>query len=533
MPACRNTQIHRLPFLLHDFTRTCWVSDRARAAWLPRMQKIIGAWEEIEWRTVQAGMRACAVQFLSPEAFVQASQKWAREGLCAFPIDIQGQSDGYTTTPVPMSPNKPIMFRCVIGATEAAATFIEALKERDSDTMGQLLGYPQCCQEFFRQVWVEDGLIDTTWPMACASSDSGEYRDQIEVDASWHCNVLWRWMGLRCVAHLPCGFDCKATIEIANRFIESGREWGFEAEADWLLEILSWPVEWSALHGIAEIKTPLLKASTRTDATASKYTVRYRGTKLPPESASGLNFPFKISALPILTSSLPFKRGIDNPIVSRPETESWYFKDNQFTSIQGMNDAHEAIIQVSKRILTGGVARVLDLGCGNGALLKRLGEMPLSIEPYGVDLNAHAIDHAKQLHPAFSKNFIAGDMFKCEEIWDNDMQYDIIVIMPGRLLEIGPTTAKSLVERLAHHSRFVLAYAYGDWLTKFGKLEALCSSVGLRMVAMQDGLGLDERDTIDSNASVISQRCAYSEAGLVAPLRQGDEMAVGSVREGL
>jgi hypothetical protein len=61
---------------------------------------------------------------------------------------------------------------------------------------------------------------------------------------------------------------------------------------DWLAEILSWPIECSALHRIAEIKTPMLKASTRTDAIPCKDTVRRQGDSYPLEGIRGLNFPY-------------------------------------------------------------------------------------------------------------------------------------------------------------------------------------------------------------------------------------------------
>ena len=41
-----------------------------------------------------------------------------------------------------------------------------------------------------------------------------------------------------------------------------------------LYEILDWQLEWSALHGIAEIKNSLFKISTRTDATPSRTVLR-------------------------------------------------------------------------------------------------------------------------------------------------------------------------------------------------------------------------------------------------------------------
>jgi hypothetical protein len=59
---------------------------------------------------------------------------------------------------------------------------------------------------------------------------------------------------------------------------------------------MQWPVEWSALHGIAEIKTPIVKLSTRTDATPEKLILRYHGERYPQEGAHGVRFPYAVPA---------------------------------------------------------------------------------------------------------------------------------------------------------------------------------------------------------------------------------------------
>ena len=106
-------------------------------------------------------------------------------------------------------------------------------------------------------------------------------------------NILWRWLGVRAVPHLPCRFDCGETIQFAERLLLVAERAGFTDEVNWIREILSWPVEWSALHGIAEVKTPILRLSTRTDATASKYVIRWTGTSYPQDGATGLRFPYR------------------------------------------------------------------------------------------------------------------------------------------------------------------------------------------------------------------------------------------------
>ena len=133
-------------------------------------------------------------------------------------------------------------------------------------------------------------------------------------------NVLWRWLGLRPAPHSPCRFDCPSTISLAEGMSEAAKAAGFEEEAGWLDEILSWPVEWSALHGIAEIRTPILKISTRTDATARRRSVRWtaRDEAYPAEGARGVRFPYVTSRKPRLTTTAGYRRGLVNTSAGNP-----------------------------------------------------------------------------------------------------------------------------------------------------------------------------------------------------------------------
>src|SRR5690606_6373845 len=144
---------------------------------------------------------------------------------------------------------------------------------------------PKCCRDFFRDVWGR--YIDTTWHSACRTKEA-EHRvsdqkpvslegtpgrrvsETLKVSGPPEANLLLRWIGVRAVPHLPHSFDCPKTVELGRKLIDVGRAHGYQEEMDWLLEMLSWPVEWSALHGIAVIVTPVLKISTNTDATAWK-----------------------------------------------------------------------------------------------------------------------------------------------------------------------------------------------------------------------------------------------------------------------
>ncbi len=299
--------MQRLDFTLPEFARRAWVGDRAREVWEPRLERITKAWWQIEWRSVAAGLRPCAVIVANPQEFVEQSGHWLRAGLHALPVEWHSA--------------QPVILRIAVGKPPDVAAFHQAFESGDHRAMARLLGHPACCAESCLNVWQEQSLEDTTWPAATATAAMSHGAATVELAGPPQANILWRWMGIRAVPHLPCRFDCSPTVDLGKRFIQLGRDAGFDDEMNWLLQILSWPVEWSALHGIAEIKTPVLKVSTRTDATATRYIVRRRGAAYPKEGAQGLKFPFRPPPQPLLTLTPGFERGLGNPIARPPEEE--------------------------------------------------------------------------------------------------------------------------------------------------------------------------------------------------------------------
>ena len=275
-----------------DFTRMSWVSEEAKQTWEPRLKRIADAWSEVEWRSVASSVRRCALTVVGSHDFVSRAGRWAEHGLNAMPLEIQGLSQySYASTNVREEAGKPFAYRIVLGKPPNVTRFKRAFDAHDDAEMARLLGYPSCCSAFFRNVWVDRALVDTTWSMAEASGGRREGERWIEIDGPDECNILWRWMGVRAVPHMPCRFDCARTLRFAGRLLDLACRSGYGREMAWLREILSWPVEWSALHGIAEIKTPILRVATRTIPTAQEHVVRRQGHGFPSAGTRGVGFP--------------------------------------------------------------------------------------------------------------------------------------------------------------------------------------------------------------------------------------------------
>jgi uncharacterized protein len=262
------------PPVMPDVTRVAWVGDRARAVWEPRLRRVAAAWTEVEWLSVPSGLRACAIVSLSPSQYVERARAWAGSGLGSLPLSARG--DG------------PIeSFRVAVAAPADLARLSRALDRADADALSDLLGVPACCAAHRRR---HLAALDPTWAIASA----GRPRDRaLDVNGPWPTNIFWRWLGIRALPHLPCDLGCAPSRAIADSLLALARAAGYDEEMDWLREVLSWPVEWTALHGIAIVSTPIVKIVTRADATARKLTLRRHGDAYPEEGAVGLGFPYR------------------------------------------------------------------------------------------------------------------------------------------------------------------------------------------------------------------------------------------------
>ncbi len=275
----------RLNFKLPEFVRLSWVSDGVRTLRWPMIQKVARTWAEMEWRSVHAHLRRCALCLVSSGDMVSLDAEAAKCGLKALPLRVE-ESRSF---PGPAS----IMLHVVVARKREAAEFKSAWIRRDSNAIGELLGYPPCCRQFFQRFFVEQQLNDPTWSIAQSSILSRRNGDSIILSGPPQLNLLLRSIGLRAVSHFPCSMDCADSLILANQFMDLGRSLHLSDEVEWLNEMLCWPVEWSALHGIAEIRTPVVKISAPTDATAEKFTIQWIGKGYPPDGAKGLAFPFK------------------------------------------------------------------------------------------------------------------------------------------------------------------------------------------------------------------------------------------------
>ena len=322
-----------VPFIdmaLPPFLRTLYVDDQAQAVWSRRLWRIAHAWNQIGRASVGPhGVRSLATVRMPASDLEAVREELASDQLQARPLPpyralVVTLTERSSTTPSPQR-HQPI--EVAIGTPAALAALEGALMANDSDQIGALLGYPACCRAFFAEV-ATHGFSDPIWPFAVRSqrqlppaeaSESGA--DAIALRGDVRMNILLVRLNVRTTPHIPCSLHCAPSRVVADQFTDLGQILGYQEELAWREELLSWPMAWSMLHGIAEIETPLFKIACNTDGTAGKHVVHWLGDRYPVTAATGLRFPYRRPAHLRVTGSKSYLQGLISPIslVRRPD----------------------------------------------------------------------------------------------------------------------------------------------------------------------------------------------------------------------
>lgn len=361
---------------MKDFTRVAWASATAKATYGPKITPAAAAWTQAEVESVRAGLRGAALVFEPAHENSGLPARRVAEGRWALGPD--------------------------------ADALAAAWADKDDDAVGRLLGFPACCRRFFAETW-RQGALDTTAQMAANGGTDGPPE----------CNILGRWLGLRWVTHLPCSFGCEASVTVGRGF----RSIVAAEHAEVIDEVLSWAVEWSALHGVAEVRFPVLRVVTRTTYTPDEVVVRRAG-RVPAGAPRGLRFPNLSAGAPL-------------SLVPPPS-----YRDNGFATAEAQERAHSLVLGA----LAGRPPRGLtvDLGAGDGTLAEKIGAR------FGVPVaGIEAVRRKAATRPTIVR---VGDAVAFASMFEG---IDTLVISKQRFLE-NP----GLEAACAAGARQCLAYSY-------------------------------------------------------------------------
>ena len=412
-------KIKRLDFTIPDFLRTVWTSELAREYWEPKINTISRNWHIVERLTLLQGMRPGVLQGIMPEELPMI-QNWALQNNVPMVIvGLDGATESYGNASIPFEPGKKFTYRTYFGLEPER--FLSAWKAQDDLSIGRMLGFPECCIKFFQRHWKEEGWRDLT----IHTFDDFDQTNLV------YNNVLLRHIGIRGVFHLPCSVACEPSVQIGAQIIGmTMHTGGLFKEAGWLQQLLAMPMQWTSLHGVAMVVTPILKTIYASDPLARKAILDLDSSSYPEHGARGNKFPFQ--------TSIPLSL-------------------NGFKSSSSMRAAHQFIVSALPDIK----GKVVDLGCGNGQLLQEIHAAHPNTFLTGVDSDPKVISRV-----------VPGARYACSDIYDfrDWEEVDLTLIAIQRLFEVPEHKATALMEVISTYSERLLLYSYGEWNDEVAKL---------------------------------------------------------------
>ncbi len=265
----------RLPFELPPFSRVTWASAALRSKWGERIARVRRALEggarPSRWRGILSSRTV--------KVYPYQEADWAAEAR-ALGLDVRRLEalPGDWAFDEELRSGKAVLL--YIGPRETV--------ERALDADG--LGAPPCCAlqaEKMKPLALRSKEM-VLWVSSVPDSAPG----CVVLPQTWETNLFWHGIGVSLLPHVPCSMACERSRTLARELVLRMETSHLEEEAAWLRELLSWSLSWSALHGIAELKTPVFKACISTDATAGRHELQLEGSR-PEDAAAGVGFPYR------------------------------------------------------------------------------------------------------------------------------------------------------------------------------------------------------------------------------------------------
>lgn len=259
------------------FTKTNWKTTSSKEMWEDMFPRIQRARNFAEWYSCidEKTNRDAAIIHVNNTNRERWMKRVGEYDLHFRDIRYSEPYNGFSHKHYPTSKDNPNRITyAVISPDEEVVERVKAAElqklEKDKhEVVGKHLGFPKCCREFFLNDWV-DGHIDPIYEITC-NTDSVEKVDgdpeHLRVtNAHPRTNIMWRYISLGFITHLPCSWDCEHSKDVAQERYRIMVENGFQEEAEALYKWLKLPMVWSGWKGIAHLKNKYAIGETSTSS---------------------------------------------------------------------------------------------------------------------------------------------------------------------------------------------------------------------------------------------------------------------------
>ena len=115
---------------------------------------------------------------------------------------------------VPIDSKEKGYFFVYVSRDKAKAEKAKELEnENKHKELGVLLGYPECCAEFFEKNFSEESEKQNDFTLASLKNSEG-------FQFPSYTNIASRHFDLALLNHFPCSFNCEKSVELAKKHLE-------------------------------------------------------------------------------------------------------------------------------------------------------------------------------------------------------------------------------------------------------------------------------------------------------------------------
>jgi hypothetical protein len=232
-------------------------------------------------------MRPAGLLFgIAEDEFQKRRQACSEQGLTLRPVMRTLRTPGFKHHGILSNGVDRESLTCVVTNNPTTADEFSGMDlAKDHVRVGELLGYPKCCTQFFARVW-SSSCFDPVWEIGNSTPASFIENRESSYDRDGRISEVTvvlksnpsacmlscalRYIGVRVLSHFPCSAGCTGSIQVANDRISLARTLGISG-IDATIEIMAQPYKWSCRDGIANITT----ADFEFDAESMDYPVRH------------------------------------------------------------------------------------------------------------------------------------------------------------------------------------------------------------------------------------------------------------------
>jgi hypothetical protein len=148
---------------------------------------------------------------------------------------------------VPLNRTGNGLFHIYLSKDKNISSFLKLLENKNDDNaVGQLLGYPKCCIDFFLQNKEKQEKIQNDYILPALNNSEG-------FKFPFYTNYAIRYFDITLLSHFPHSFDCVESIKIAKNNLECIKKYSIEL-ANKYEALLKGPVLYTENDGVFVFK---------------------------------------------------------------------------------------------------------------------------------------------------------------------------------------------------------------------------------------------------------------------------------------